>query len=231
MTAAERPTSTEIRTNFKTIRQLVTDELRKLLLTGSFKPGEKLDENELANLLGVSRQPIRLALRQLTSEGLVEAQPYKGAVVVRLTAEDIEDIYDLRVSLEGQAAQLAVTAITPEHCARLKRFVEEMAEAAQRGDYASFHQLNNAFHLALYETCNRKRLFQIVRDLRAQSALAMNTYLLFPSAANRALREHEQILAACERHDADEAERLTREHLGRTARVLLDLVRGEPSKE
>lgn len=218
-----------LRTNYKTIRELVTEELRNQVVSGHFKLGQKLDETELASGLGVSRMPVRQAIQQLASEGLVQAQPHVGATVISLTAEDVRDIFDARIALEGLLAGLAAQVITSKQCDQLEVFLTQQSESLTKNDYASFHMQNNAFHKGLYDLSKRKRTCQIVRDLRVQSALLMNNYLRLPLAGERALQEHLKILDACRRHDAPTAEQLVRDHVGHTATVALDLIASRES--
>ena len=142
---------------FLPLRDVVFNTLRKAILTGTLKPGERLMEVHLANKLGVSRTPVREAFRQLELEGLIQIVPNKGAYVTGITTKDVKDIYMIRSSLEGMCARLATEHITKEQMEELEENVYLASFHASKGHMEQMAELDNRFHHILYEGQLNKR--------------------------------------------------------------------------
>jgi DNA-binding GntR family transcriptional regulator len=195
---------------FMTLEEYVANKLREAILKGYLKPGEKLDQNEIAELLGVSRSPVRDALRKLAAEGLVQIHPYRGAIVAELSPEELEEIYMLRRVLEGLAARLAVPYLDAERLTVLEEILQAMDETE---DADAWIELNYRFHHIIYEAARRPRLLALIDNLRNIVAPYIRQYISTPEYRQSAQASHRRILEACVRRDAVAAQRETEEHL------------------
>jgi len=159
------PWVAEARQRYRTAEDMVTGVLREAIVTGVFSPGERLPQDQLAELLMVSRMPIRAALRQLDSEGLVVNIPHRGATVRELSPSELRELYELRVVVECFALQRSVTAVTPSDLPELVELAES-CENAEEGD-EWIHQ-RCVFYRRLYEIGNGARVVDTIMALRAE---------------------------------------------------------------
>jgi DNA-binding GntR family transcriptional regulator len=193
------------------LSKVVADELRRGILTGRRKPGDRLVEDRLSAELGVSRVPIREALRLLAAEGLVEVQPRRGASVAEFSAEVAHDLVEVRAMLEGLNARLAARHRAPAIIAELRQVLAEGNTAAQSGNVADLVRLNGEFHDKLAEAGRNSILWDIMRTLRERTSLVF--------AANTARRsqqdwdEHSRILAAVIEGDEELSSLLATRHV------------------
>jgi DNA-binding GntR family transcriptional regulator len=217
---------------YPTMQRLVTERLRSAILAGRLPPGERLQQDDLAQQLRVSRMPVREALRTLHTEGLVELRPHRGAVVISLRPEDIAEVFEIRAMLEGRAAALAAPHLTEATRQRLRQIFDEMDRLDH--DDERWLTLNRDFHMAIYPASGWPRLCALIEAQRnlVQPYIRASLSLLGRTSTARA--EHELILRAAEAADPDRLERLTIEHLRSTARGLIDYLsrrRQEPADE
>jgi DNA-binding GntR family transcriptional regulator len=194
----------------QTREDFVIDELREAIVRGHFKPGEKLDQEEIAELLNVSRIPVRQALRTLTAEGLVKMYPHRGATVAELSREELEEIYFLRGVLEGVAARLAAPRMDEAHIAKLQAILEKID---QLNDLDEWLDLNREFHNTIYEVINRPRLLEMIESLRNTSAPYIRDYIASPEYFEVTRLSHRRILEACINRDGILAQQETQKHL------------------
>lgn len=195
------------------LRDVVFNTLRKAILKGELKPGERLMEIQLANRLGVSRTPIREAIRKLELEGLVVMIPRRGAEVARITESDLKDVLEVRGSLEKLAIELACDRMTRERLVDLKAALEAFRTALKGTDVTVIAEQDVAFHDVIFEaTCN-KRLIQILNNLREQIYRYRVEYLKDFSSHPRLLKEHEEIVEAIEKKDKKKAAELIISHI------------------
>ena len=194
----------------QTREDFVIDELREAIVRGHFKPGEKLDQEEIAELLNVSRIPVRQALRTLTAEGLVKMYPHRGATVAELSREELEEIYFLRGVLEGVAARLAAPKMDDAHIAKLQAILERMDQLT---DLDEWLDLNREFHNTIYEVINRPRLLEMIESLRNTSAPYIRDYIASPEYLEVTRLSHRRILEACINRDGILAQQETQKHL------------------
>lgn len=205
----------------QTTQESVAARLRHLILSRELRPGERLVQSELAEQLGVSRTPIREALHRLESDGLVKLSPNKGASVADLSISELEDIYSIRIAIEGYGAYLAAQSITNEDLKRLEELVRRMRELFEQGDRWRLLEVNRSFYAVLYAIANRPRLFDLIMkhldlaELYRRMAFAMDSYY------RNAIIDQEELLNALRRHDPEEAERLTQGQLRQTLASLL----------
>ena len=196
--------------------------IRQAIAGGSYDAGQPLREEELAESAGVSRTPVREALRRLDAEGLVELLPNRGARVAGWSGHDVDEIFELRVQLEGHGARLAALHATAADLAELRLLCERMeAEVAGcgRGRFDRITETNNAFHRALLDAGGNRRLASVVAAV-VQRALVERTFHLYsPDQLVRSCAHHREILDAVAAGDADWAEAAMRTHVFAGRRV------------
>jgi DNA-binding GntR family transcriptional regulator len=156
--------------NHRPLRDVVTTELRRLILEGKLTPGERLVEDRIAERLGVSRNPVREAIRVLAAEGFVEVTPRRGAAVALLPSDEAEELFDVRMALEGLTARLSARKVTPASSARLRGVLDSARVAVDEGRLDQVADLNTAFHAAVAETAGNAYLSLVVGPMlrRAQ---------------------------------------------------------------
>ena len=195
------------------LRDVVFKTLREAILKGDLAPGERLMEIKLANQLGVSRTPIREAIRKLELEGLVVMVPRKGAEVAKITEKDLRDVLEVRASLEELAISLACERITDEKIAELKDALEQFRTVIKGKDVTKIAQMDVAFHDVIFEATQNARLVQMVNNLREQMYRYRLEYLKDFSTHSRLDEEHVKIFEAVSAQDIERATALIREHI------------------
>lgn len=188
------------------LRDVVFNTLRKAILKGEFSPGERLMEKQLADRLGVSRTPVREAIRKLELEGLVVMIPRKGAEVARVTEKDISDVLEVRATLEGLAVKLACKNMTPAELKKLVRINQEFAKAADKSDVEKIIDLDIAFHDTIFKASNNDKLISILNNLREQIYRFRMEYVYHMADYKQLVREHQQIVDAISNNQSDKAQ-------------------------
>lgn len=200
----------------KSVQEQVENKLRIGILKGNFSIGERLVENDLAELLGVSRGPTRAALQQLTAEGLVDHIPRVGRFVHVPTVDEIQEIQEIRGVLEGLAAnKVASRAADPDDRAWLERLdvvVEEMRLASAENDQASYFRLSREFHVGLISLAGSSVLQRFHNFVMNRATLFRQLSGSIDRRQEEAVKEHAGIMQAITNADGEEAERLIREH-------------------
>lgn len=213
----------------RTLTDAAVDALRERILDGTHPAGAPLRQEALAAELGVSRIPLREALRRLEAEGLVTLLPHRGAVVTPLAEGEVAELFELRALLEGDLARRAVPKLTGPDLAALRVHALEFEEAVDAGDVGAWGDANRRFHLALYAPAERKRTLEIVTRLHDQSDRVLRLQLVLTRGTARAVREHRGILAAAKARDAVRTGRLVRDHILGAGATLADaLARHRP---
>jgi DNA-binding GntR family transcriptional regulator len=203
---------------YATTPDLIADALRADILRGALAPGQALRQEELAGRFGVSRLPVRDALLRLEGEGLVDVQPNRGAYVTALSADEVREIYHLRVLLEGDAIAHAVPRLTP---ADRRRIDAAHAAAAHSADGPEWADGDRDFHLALYGPAGRPRQLATIETLRATVDRYSTAHAALPSRTAEWLADHDAIVAACLAGDAAGARRCLTDHLRRAESLVL----------
>lgn len=189
------------------------DRLEQDIVTGALRPGERLDEQSLAARFGVSRTPIREALMQLATAGLIDLQPRRGAFVASLSLRDVIERFEVMATLEGACGALAARRITePERLALLAAH-QACAQQAPGGDTDSYYYLNERFHHVIYEACHNNYLAEQARQLHDRLKPFRRLQLRARSRVATSLTEHQGIVDAILAGDSDRAEQLLREHI------------------
>lgn len=195
------------------LRDVVFNTLRRAILKGELEPGERLMEIALANRLGVSRTPIREAIRKLELEGLVVMIPRKGAEVARITEKDLRDVLEVRTSLEKLAIELACERVTEEDKKALQETCQAFKESLGGDDLTVIAEKDVAFHDVIFSATKNARLIQILNNLREQMYRYRLEYLKDKGAHLRLVEEHEKIMNAIINNDKEEAVRMIQEHI------------------
>jgi DNA-binding GntR family transcriptional regulator len=208
----------------ETAQQQVLESLRTAIVRRELLPGTPIRAGTVAASLGVSRIPVREALRVLEAEGLVSATPHKGVTVAEMSAADLHEIYLLRRILETEAARRAVPALSPATFAELEAIVARMDVHLADGDHAELIELNRTFHFTICEASGLSHLMRIVRMLWNQSDAYRALYLAHEDHRHQAQREHWMILEACHARDADTAIELLDEHRKRAELAITQIL-------
>ncbi len=204
----------------QSLRGRVFSRLHNDILNGFIRPGESLIETKLSEEFKVSRTPIREALRQLELEGLVEIVPNKGAVVTGITAKDIEDIYSIRVLIEGLAVRWATSKITQEEVNELKEALELEEFYTKKKDKVNIAKCDSRFHEILFKASKSMPLRKMLKTFHNFVQRARNISFENPKRAEESLQEHIDIFNAILEGDVKRAEELTNKHVQK-ARVRL----------
>jgi len=191
----------------------IYNELKEAILAGRLRPGSRLVELSLASELGVSRTPIREALRRLSVEGLVTIDPLRGMIVRTIDPHKVEDFYTTREVLDGLASRLAAKRISDDQLVRLRTLVEAMEGAFSRSDRAAMVQANMRFHDAVFRAAANDWLASLGRSMMDFVRLLSAAAYEDPARDAEVVEEHRQILAALEARDPDAAEAASREHM------------------
>lgn len=207
----------------RTVKNALVEEIRDEILRGTYQPGQRLRLNDLAQRFDVSNMPVREALRHLESEGIVTNIPHKGAYVTRLSVDEMQDIYDIRATLEALATRLAVPRMTPATMHELERLVAAMDE--QMETVATFIKLNHQFHMTLYAASQRTHLCQLIRTLRYRMHHYMFAFKTQLGDMAQIQAEHRAIMAACAAGEADRAARLVEAHVASVGQAIIQHMR------
>ena len=209
------------------LRDVVFNTLRKAILKGELKPGERLMEIALAERLGVSRTPVREAMRKLELEGLVVMIPRRGAQVANITEKDLNDVLEVRMALENLSIENACKKMTEEQLAELKKAAKVFEATMEDGNLVKLAEADVAFHEVIYQSSDNRRLNQVLNNLREQIYRYRVEYLKEDDSRNRLVKEHEEITQAIRARDVKRAQELSFEHLENQRRGIIQAIRAE----
>ena len=198
------------------LRGKVYDRIREDILNGVYEEHEELKEATLGEKMGVSRTPVREALRQLELEGLVEIIPNKGARVTGITKKDIEDIYQIRYLLEGLSARWATEYITEEQIEKMEETLYLTEFHAKKGNFTQVYELDSQFHELMYEASGSKMLNHILTDFHMYVTRIRRTSLALDNRSKNSTEEHRAILDAIKARNAEKAEECAHNHVKST---------------
>ena len=207
------------------LRDVVFNTLREAILRGELKPGERLMEIQLANKLGVSRTPIREAIRKLELEGLVLMIPRKGAEVAQITEKSLRDVLEVRRALENLAVQLACLRMSPQTLADLKAAARAFEEILGGEDVTAVAEADVAFHDVIYMATDNQRLISLLNNLREQMYRYRVEYLKKKECHKQLLWEHQEIIRAIEAGEIDVATKITEQHIDNQVEAVSDALR------
>lgn len=204
----------------KTLISFVVQQLRERIVSGALPAGSKIDQNALAEELGVSRMPVREALRQLDAEGFVNLISHRGALVAKLTEEEIVEIYEIRSVLAGLASRLSAPKLDDSTVKEL----EQLFAAMKTADPDQWINLNERFHELIEQPCRAERLLTLIERLTQQCRPYLRISVHLVHIQQTAEAEHAQILEACRERDAFGLELAVREHLLSSGQVVASYV-------
>ena len=201
-----------------TTPDLIADTLRDEILHGAFAPGQPLRQEELAERFGVSRLPVRDALLRLEAQGLVHVYPNRGAFVISLSPDEVREIYEMRILLEGDMIERAVPRMTAGDWRRIDAAHAESARSANGPEWV---EGDWAFHRALYEPAGRPRQLATIEQLRGTVARYWTVRDALPSRSTEWLADHDAIVEACRARSSVAARRRLGDHLQRVMDLVL----------
>lgn len=211
------------------LRDVVFNALREAILKGDLKPGERLMEKQLAEKMGVSRTPIREAIRKLELEGLVVMVPRKGAQVAEITEKDVKDVLEVRAALDELAVKLACAKITDADVQALKEAIVEFDEAKAEGDLEKLVDVDIRFHDIIFKSTDNEKLEHIVNNLREQMFRYRLAYLSDESYHEVITDEHKDIAEALVKKDVEKACRIANQHIQNQEKAVIEMMRAEKS--
>lgn len=215
--------------NHRTLRERILSTIRAAIVNGQIRPGTRIMEPELAERFGISRTPIREAIRQLESEGLISVIPRKGAIVASISPQDISNFYELKMILEGHAARLAAKNLTENDLTKMETVNRQIEAASAKKNLSRVLDLHNEFHEIFLHACGNDKLHAIVQNLVMQ----FQRFRLIPAMPGRikgSIRQHTEIIEAFRRKDAARAEELVRKNALYGKNLLLrELAKNWPS--
>ena len=207
--------------SYKPLREIVFSTMRNAIIEGSFKPGQRLMEVQLAEQMGVSRTPVREAIRKLELEGLVVMVPRKGAYVAGLTSEDIREVVEIRVVLEGLAAKKAAQNAKPEEIERLESSLIHFEEAATKKNIIDLIHYDTEFHDIIYKAAQNCKLMQMINNLREQVQRYRVAYFTQMNNTGLLLKEHKEMLNAIKDKDGNLARTIAESHIATTEELIV----------
>lgn len=209
------------------LRDVVFNTLRQAILKGELKPGERLMEIALADKLGVSRTPIREAIRKLELEGLVTMIPRRGAQVANITEKDLNDVLEVRICLENMAIEKACNCMTEENLQQLQRAGRNFDRMIAGGDLTKLTEADVAFHEIIYQASDNARLIQVLYNLREQIYRYRIEYLKEEDIRKLLAKEHEDIYQALKDRDVKRAQEITYTHIENQRKAIMRSIAAE----
>ncbi len=216
--------------DYKPLREVIFESLRQAIIMGELKPGERLMEIQFAEKMGVSRTPVREAIRKLELEGLIIMIPRKGAHVAELSVKDIINVLEIRSSLEGLATKLAAQRINEEELKELKKTVDEFAEFMEENNVQELAEKDIKIHDLIYRASKNDKLIPIITNLKDQVHRFRVAYLKDYNTSKELVKEHQEIYNAIEKRDDILAEKLAYTHIKRQQEAMVKLF-GSKKKE
>jgi DNA-binding GntR family transcriptional regulator len=207
--------------DYKPLREVIFATLREAIIMGELKPGERLMEVQLAEKMGVSRTPVREAIRKLELEGFVNMIPRKGAHVARLSIKDIMDVLEVRASLDGLATALAAERITDEELRELKYVLNQFESYVEKDNLQNIVKKDVEFHDIIYHASKNDKLIQIVNNLREQVYRFRVIYLKDFSSTKEVIKEHIEIFDALIEKDSNAAGEAAKSHIKNQEMMIL----------
>lgn len=212
---------------FLPLRDVVFNTLRKAILTGELKPGERLMEIHLANRLGVSRTPIREAIRKLELEGLVIMIPRRGAEVAQITEKSLKDVLEVRRALDALCVELACDRISAEETEQLRESCEEFERATETEDTAVIAKADVELHDIIVHATGNQRLIQLINNLSEQMYRYRFEYIKDEDRHDNLIREHRMIYESIAKRDKKRAAEAAKLHIDNQEKSIIRQIRLE----
>nr|WP_242967923.1 GntR family transcriptional regulator [Tepidibacter mesophilus] len=208
--------------NYKPLREIVFEYLRESILKGKLEPAQRLMEVQLAEQLGVSRTPVREAIRKLELEGLVVMLPRKGAYVADVSLKDIIEVLEIRAALEGLAASVAAERMTDEDLEKLELISYQYKKSLENGDIDMMVKKDIELHDLIFNSTNNQKLIQINNSLREQVYRFRVTYISDHDTSKNLVKEHENIIEAIYNRNSKEAMQRSTEHMENAQNFIIE---------
>jgi DNA-binding GntR family transcriptional regulator len=209
--------------------QEVAERLRERIFSHELPAGTWVDEQALAEQYGISRTPLREALKVLASEGLVTLKPRRGCYVTEISERDLDEVFTVMAMLEGESARAAAVRASEADLAQLRTIHADLEKAASADDIDGFFEANQSFHHAIQQVADNRWLLHVIEDLRKVIKLSRHHSLYSEGRLEQALAEHRSVLDALLERDADAAEARMREHI-RSGRAALERIANARTK-
>lgn len=210
--------------SFRPLGEMVYESLRDAIVNQVLKPGERLMETELADEMGVSRTPVREAIRKLEQEGYVVLIPRKGAYVSGLSIKDINEVFEIRGALEALAAGLAASRATKEEIEEMELSLAQEASHWETSDLLKTIDVDTRFHELIFKASRNSRVLSMIKELRDQVQRFRTTTLAVPGRMKFALDEHRRIVEAIASRNVQLAQKAAREHIESAENALLEVI-------
>ena len=213
--------------NFKPLRDVVFETLREAIIKGVLKPGERLMENQLAENMGVSRTPVREAIRKLELEGFVNVISRKGTYVSELSYKDVHEIYEIRATLESLACGLAAERATASEIEEMERYLIEENDYLYHEDILLTVKTDIGLHELIYKATRNEKIMGIMNNLKEHLYRLRCTSITLPGRKKRSLIEHQGIVDAIAAREVELAQKLGQEHIVHAEQAMLALLRNK----
>jgi DNA-binding GntR family transcriptional regulator len=207
--------------SYQPLREVVCETLREAIRSGVLKPGERLMEIQLADELGVSRTPVREAMRKLELEGYVIMLPRRGTYVANISIRDINEVFEIRTTLDALASGLAAERITEEELEQLERLLVSIGKNIETRNMKKVVEDDMEFHDILYKASRNQRLVGIISNLREQMTRFRSMSMSYPGRLKKTLEEHSRLVEAIAQRDVELAQKLAVEHMENSEQTLL----------
>jgi DNA-binding GntR family transcriptional regulator len=197
----------------QTLTSAVTESLRQRILSGEFTDGQQLRQEALSNEYGVSRVPVREALRQLEAEGLIQIIDHKGALVTKLSLDDVLELLEIRAVLESELLRASIPRQSSEDLQLATDTLAEFGQGLLDNDVRHWGELNSRFHMALYRSAKRPNTLALIQQLHNKTDRYTRMQILFTNTMERAHEEHTRLLELCRAQAIDQAAEFIRIHI------------------
>ena len=209
-----------------TLHMRIADSLREMIMTGELKEGDRINENELCSAMGISKTPLREALRVLSGEGLISVVPNRGSFISKPTLSEIREMFEVMSVLEGVCARAAAAKMDSAQLHVLEKLHDGLEGEFQRRDPKAYIRINNRYHAFVQELAGNRTLNQIVDGLRKKILMYRFQSLNLPGRFEESIREHRELLDAFRDRRAQKAERIMKGHLMKQSAALEKLAGG-----
>lgn len=214
----------------KSLKEKAYDILKELILTGRLEQGKLHNEKRLAEVLGVSRTPVREALLELSREGMVSFVPSKGVKVLKITPKQVQEVFELRRIIEGYIIKSVSKQLTPADLKKIEKILGKQDRSASKDEELSFIEMDKEFHLFMASKMGNQQIEAILQNLRDQIHLMGIRAIKDQSRSQQVLKEHQRIFSALKKKDAKRAHEELMKHLNNTEKILIDILAREEAR-
>jgi len=221
----DKQTKSPLAESYRQIWEAIADDLREDILDGSYKPGDRLKEAELAAKYGVSKTPVREALRYLERIGFVEIIPHTMVRVKKLRKKEVENLYSIETALEALAVREAIPNLTKSQLKFLERYASLIEKSYRERNFRAYEEANIAFHSSFWRASENENLFELIDNIRSRLQRYRTATRRYPDKFKGLASDHRKIVAAAKARDIETAEKIVRSHFEENARIILGLLK------